>query len=121
MVSFTAPNGYGQDNCSNACLVGFESRTVTTDSCNVTPTRRAEFPQDWKYGGSCDTDFLIDAEGKPFDIHASCTDRVFELSALRFASGLRYDLHDGFGNACFSEGVRKTYPIAYVIEDDDLE
>lgn len=86
--------------------------------CGVTQTTTAQFPSDANRSSYCDTDFLIDDDGAPYDINASCTDDIFVLQAQRFASGLRFDLKDEEGIPCFSPNERATYPVDFIFDTE---
>jgi len=108
-----------QEDCDNACLVGYESSLFVSDDCHVTPSQAPEYPLHTDGGASCETSFLLNEDGVPYDIQAECTDPAFARSAERFAAGLRYDVTNSAGNACFRPGANRWgYPIEYRLAGD---
>jgi len=108
-----------QEDCDNACSVGYEASLVVSDDCHVSLTRKPEYPLHVTGSASCETNFLLSENGVPYDIQAECTNPVFVRSAMRFASGLRYGVKNSAGNACFRPGVdRQVYPLEYRLSED---
>ncbi|MCA8901458.1 MAG: hypothetical protein KDA53_09425 [Hyphomonas sp.] len=108
-----------QEDCGSACLAGFEPSLFVFDDCGVTPGLVPEYPLHTTGEATCETSFLLDEEGAPYDIQADCSDARFVRSAERFASGLRYDVTNSAGNTCFVPGaIRQAYPIEYRLAED---
>ena len=62
-------------------------------------------------GGHCLINYYVDAQGQPFDIRAKCTDPVFEDSAAKAVSELRY-LPEVAVDGCV-QGTEFSYPLQY--------
>ena len=66
---------------------------------------------------SCAVNFLVNEQGKPEDIKASCSDKRFKRSAERGVSTLRFQVMNRCGQPCGYIGNRMEYPLEYSLEE----
>lgn len=66
--------------------------------------------------GSCDVNFSIDAAGRPFNVEAICTDRVFESSSERAVRKAMFAAKVSNGQPVGQDNL--VYPIVYDLNGD---